>query len=89
ALRLTRCSFIENSGAGLVVVDGAATVERTLFRANTSAVHVQGRSRLEEVSQVQPEPAADTVSVSRDSEFIINRSRVGVGEVHLPDPLQP
>ncbi len=65
------------SGAG-VVLDGCDVSE------NLVALHAQAGTTVVEQTQPPAEPLANTLTVSHDSTFLDNESRLGSGQVPLP-----
>jgi hypothetical protein len=76
-----RSTITGSQGIGLAVAAAGATVSRTTISRNAVGVHAQDGSSLRE-----GEPTGDALSltVSRDTRFVANGTRVGTGVVPLP-----
>ncbi|MDB4934882.1 MAG: hypothetical protein JWP87_1854 [Labilithrix sp.] len=77
-----RCSAVA------LVFDGArGTVRACRVTDNAVGISVQGGARLEQVAIVPESPRDGVVSVSADTTFTGNATRVGAGMVPVPAPL--
>lgn len=75
---------------GVAFESSSATLTDVLVQKNAVGIHVQGRSQLQ-TSVVAPEaPIPDLVTVTDDSRFLDNETRIGSGLVALPTgPIGP
>lgn len=81
-------SEIRRSAAvGVALANVSATIATTVIAENAVGIHVQDGSMLVEVPSAPAEPSANTVSVTTDTTFEGNATRVGSGVVPLPTPL--
>jgi hypothetical protein len=83
------CEVRRSAGIGLAFSNSSATVSRSVVGDNTVGIHVQDGSTLQQVDVAPAQPAGNSVSVSADTVFEGNASRVGSGTVPLPTPLTP
>ena len=77
-----------SAGAGLVFAASRGTVNNTHITANAVGIHAQDGTAVVEAAVVPEDPPADSVSVSKDSTFDGNGTRVGSGSLALPSPLE-
>ena len=76
--------LLRHPGVALAVVSSGATLARSLVAQSGVGVHVQGAAKLEVVQTVPTPPAPGAVSISEDTRFVENATRVGSGEIPLP-----
>jgi hypothetical protein len=84
---ITGCEVRRSAGVGLAFSRSAAVVSATTIADNAVGIHAQDGSMLVQVDVPPSQPTASTVSVSADSTFEGNATRIGSGTVPLPDPL--
>lgn len=77
-----------SAGAGLVFAASRGTVNNARITKNAVGIHVQDGTAIAEVAVVPADPPEGTVSVSTDSTFDGNETRVGSGALPLPAPLE-
>jgi hypothetical protein len=69
---------------GAAFASSTATLADVLVQKNAVGIHIQGDSQLETAPSAPDAPAHDVVTVTDDSQFIDNATRVGSGTVPLP-----
>ena len=85
-----RRSVIEKSAGIAVAISGAtASVQGTSIRGNAVGIHVQDGSTLESGAEAPEAIESLVVFVTDDTRFDGNETRVGSGEIPLPDILAP
>lgn len=86
-LRLDRSVIRHASGAALVFAGATGAVDASLVEHNAVGIHVQGGSALAEADAVPGDLADGAVVVTRSTTFLENETKVGQGELPLPQPL--
>jgi hypothetical protein len=81
-------TITKSAGAALVFASSRGNVNHARIRGNAVGIQVQDGSMLQEVATVPDDVPDATVSVSTDSTFDGNGSRVGSGALPLPAPLK-
>jgi hypothetical protein len=69
---------------GAAFASSTATLADVLVQKNAVGIHIQGDSRLQTAPSAPNAPDRDVVTVTDDSQFIDNATRVGSGTVPLP-----
>lgn len=84
---IDRCEVRRSAAVGLALAATSATITGTVVAENAVGIHVQDGSTLEEVDVVPSAPSGTKVSVTKDTRFEGNATKVGSGVIPLPDPL--
>jgi hypothetical protein len=84
---ISGCEVRRSAGIGLAFSRSAASITSTTIADNAVGIHAQDGSMLAQVDVAPSQPTGVTVSVSADTTFAGNATRVGSGTVPLPDPL--
>jgi hypothetical protein len=79
--------LLAHPGVGLAVDGATVSVAASLVSECAVGLHVQGGSVLATGETVPTPPAPATVFVTNDTRFIDNETRVGSGDIPLPDAL--
>jgi len=74
-----------NAGVGIAVGNGAARIARMRVRKNQVGLYVQEGTALREVAAAE-DPSAGEVTVSTDTVFEENASKLSAGVLPLPEP---
>ncbi len=74
--------------AGLLFVGSAVSLGNSWVHANRVGISVQGGVTLSEVTTAPDVPVAKEVQLGGDVLIVDNETRIGTGEVPLPDPFQ-
>jgi hypothetical protein len=69
---------------GAAFESSTAILSSVLVQKNAVGIHVQGKSQLTTVAVAPESPTTDVVTVTDDSQFLDNQTRVGSGAVPLP-----
>lgn len=77
-------SVVVGNRIGLAFASASATLSDLLVQQNVVGIHVQGNSQLRTSPVAPAEPTPLFVTVTDDSRFIDNQTRVGSGIVPLP-----
>jgi hypothetical protein len=88
-LDLRQSQVLSSSSIGLVVAQASATVQACLIAHNPVAVQVQNGSMLSQVTDLPMTVGPLDVLITEDTLFDDNATRVGTGEVPLPEPPTP
>ncbi len=81
------CAFDGNVGIGLALSAASAVVKKSFIRGNSVGIHVD-KATLREAENAS-EPTLGEVVVTPDTVFEGNATRVGSGELPLPEPPTP
>ena len=84
---ITGCEVRRSAGIGLAFSRSAAVVASSTIADNAVGIHAQDGSMLVQVDVAPSQPTGVDVSVTADTTFEGNATRVGSGAVPLPDPL--
>ncbi|MFN7133226.1 MAG: right-handed parallel beta-helix repeat-containing protein, partial [Myxococcales bacterium] len=85
-LSLRGTQLRRNANVGLVVANGAAAVAGGGLLDNATALHAQDGTTVDEVAQLPEAPGEHRLLVQRDVEVRGNGTRIGAGQLPLPDP---
>lgn len=77
-------AIILSNVIGAAFESASATLADVLVQKNAVGIHIQGDSQLQTAPAAPDAPANDVVTVTDDSQFIDNATRVGSGTVPLP-----
>lgn len=86
-LRLDRTVVRNAQGAALVFAGGKGSVDASLVEHNAVGIHVQDGSELSESDAVPVDLDDGAVVVGRSTLFVENATKVGQGQLALPQPL--
>ncbi|MBT3221843.1 MAG: right-handed parallel beta-helix repeat-containing protein, partial [Proteobacteria bacterium] len=86
-LRIYGSEIAANDQLGLLFMESSGLCDRCIVADHPIGVHTQGGSTIEEVSEVPKEPSDLTLHISRDSVFVDNLTKVGSGEMPIPNAL--
>jgi hypothetical protein len=81
---LIKNAIILSNVIGAAFESATATLADVLVQKNAVGIHIQGDSQLQTAPVAPDAPAHDVVTVTDDSQFIENATRVGSGTVPLP-----
>jgi hypothetical protein len=84
---ISGCEVRRSAGIGLAFSKSAAVVKSSTIADNAVGIHAQDGSMLLQVDVAPEAPSGTDVSVSADTTFDGNGTRIGSGTVPLPDPL--
>lgn len=86
-LRLDESVIRNARGAAMVFAGGTGAIRASLIERNAVALHAQGGSALAEVDDIPADLEAGSVSVTRSTQFVDNETKIGQGELPLPQPI--
>jgi hypothetical protein len=75
-----------STATGIAIGNASARLSRVRIRGNQVGLYVQDGTALREVAEATAPPGANEVTVSTDSVFSENGSRLSAGNVPLPEP---
>jgi hypothetical protein len=84
---ITNAEVRRSAGIGIAFANVSGGISQTVIADNAVGLHVQDGSTLVQVVTVPDAPTGKVVSVSADTVFDGNQTRLGSGVVPLPDPL--
>jgi hypothetical protein len=84
---ISKCEVRRSAGIGLAFSRSSAIVASSTIADNAVGIHTQDGSMLMQVDVAPSSPSGNAVSVTADSSFEGNETRIGSGTVPLPDPL--
>lgn len=85
---LERCSILDSFAVGVAAAGGRVRLVSSVVAGNPVALHVQDGSFLVE-SDADGALDPDEVRVSHDCRFVENATRIGSGEIPLPEDVVP
>lgn len=85
--RVHHSAIQATDGIGVVAAGATVLVDACLVSDNTVALHAQEGVTLLEVATAPPDATSMSLTVSSDSRFVRNQTRIGSGTVPLPSPV--
>jgi hypothetical protein len=86
---VTGCEIRNSAGVGLAFANVGAVIASSVIADNTVGIHAQEGSRLIETDTAPDAPSGHDVTVTNDTRFENNATRIGSGEIALPAPIVP